>query len=97
MEEAEINLMINLGFDLNLSCGMNHLYLWEKMMSKELGFYSKAAVKISELYQTPLCVYIDPQILAVTGLFMEVQSTNMPPELCGWNAELLAIYKSKKN
>ena len=51
--------MINLGFDLQLESGMNWFYQWKRNLGDDDNF-KKAAVKVSELYQTSLCIYYDP-------------------------------------
>ena len=51
--------MINLGFDLQLESGMNWFYQWKRNLGDDDNF-KKGAIKVSELYQTSLCIYYDP-------------------------------------
>ena len=61
VDEAEINLMINIGFDLNLDTGMTVFYQWQKMIgSLDSEAYQKASKFLSDLYQTTLCIYYEP-------------------------------------
>ena len=75
--------MINLGFDLQLESGMNWFYQWKRNLGDDDNF-KKGAIKVSELYQTSLCIYYDPQILALTGLYMCSKSSGLTAELMGW-------------
>ena len=97
VNNAETMLLVNLGFDLKLEIGMNWLNKWEtKLGGIESTAYQNAAVSLSQLYQTTLCIYYEPEILALTGLLMSAKNMSLTPELMGWNAELLKYFKSRR-
>lgn len=57
--EAEIVLMINIGFDLDIYTGISYLKKWEKRVGDSI-FYEQIAKTITKLYQTTLCLYYEP-------------------------------------
>ena len=81
--EAETNLMINIGFDLNLFAGITWLYKWDKMLS-DSHFSRSAARQITRLYKTSVVIYFEPEELALTGIMMAVRESELTAEISGW-------------
>jgi hypothetical protein len=59
VHEAEIVLMINTGFDMNLYCGVTYLANWQKMVGDN-RFFSNALQQTTKLYSTSTCLYFEP-------------------------------------
>lgn len=81
--EAEVNLMISVGFDMELEVGLTYLEEWERAI-KDSHFFKTTAEQLSKLYHTNTVLYFEPELLALASLGMAAKSQGLTPDICGW-------------
>ena len=48
------------------------------------------------MYQTTVCIYYDPELLGLTGLYMTMREMNINPNNADWKPELMVFFQSRK-
>ena len=91
--EAEINLMISIGFDFLLTVGFDYLQEWEKAI-RDRNFLKQVCGILNKLYHTSVVLYFQPKTLALTALAMAAKNEGITPEISGWDNDLLLNLKS---
>lgn len=66
--EAEVNIMINIGFDFEIDMGIYYLNSRLKDEIKDQNLIEKVKQTLTSFYKTQLVLYFDFEILALTAL-----------------------------
>ena len=69
--EAEVNLMIHIGFDLEVHIGSEWLLKWKKAINDQ-HFFEETSKQLCSLYYTTVVIYFEPELLALTALKMTI-------------------------
>lgn len=71
--EAEVTIMINIGFDFDIELGVYWASEWSRAI-KDSHSVRKLEDALTSLYQTSTVVFFEPRVIALTALSIVVKS-----------------------
>lgn len=87
--EAEVTVMINIGFDFDIELGLYWLQEWSRGIG-DSHVMRKAEEAMTSLYQTSTVLYFEPQLIALTALSIVMKNEGINPTMCSWDKALIA-------
>ena len=66
--EAEVNIMINIGFEFEIDLGIHYLGSDLKDEIKDQSLIDKVKQTLTSFYKTQIVLYFDFEVLALTAL-----------------------------
>lgn len=89
--EAEVTIMINIGFDFDIELGVFWVSEWSRAI-KEVEYVRRLEDTLTSLYQTSTVVFFEPRVVALTALSIVVKES----EICGLDDALTKLLAASK-
>ena len=87
MFEAEVTIMINIGFDFDIELGVLWVSEWARNINDD-HLVRKVEEALTSLYQTNAVVFFEPRLIALTALAIVVKNEGINLGICDWDTAL---------
>lgn len=85
--EAEVTIMINIGFDFDIELGIFWASEWARTIN-DGHLVRKVEEALTSLYQTNVVAFFEPRLIALTALAIVVKNERINLDICDWDAAL---------
>jgi hypothetical protein len=86
--EAEVTVMINVGFDFDIELALYWLQEWSRAIG-DSHVVKKTEETLTSLYQTSTVLYFEPHLIALTALTIVMKNEGINPAHCSWDISLI--------